>query len=336
MRIWDGKELEGIPEEPEIVVEPLERISDGVILHFSHDHRLKLEISGAYHVEKFCQACSLPIYEGSYYSCMDQCDFILHEACANAPCKKQHAIHAHSLTLRVDNIGFWSDLGYFYCRACGRPSTGFAYEDPKDHNGFQLDLRCASVSEPFQYQGHEHPLFLALMPEEEELEICQICQEEGEKDNGQRKLLTCIECKYIICFKCATLPYKARYKYDNHFLIFRKKEEGNDHHGWCEICESKIVFSRKGGFYSCDDYCSTTVHVDCLLGKYPYMDVVILHNKTMSRPLCHGTEHRCQDKVVFKKENMTFCSLRCIQRYNVILSRFPNLSVSRSTTYLRR
>ncbi|KAH0874895.1 hypothetical protein HID58_072257, partial [Brassica napus] len=118
------------------------------------------------------------------------------------------------------------------------------------------------------------------------------------------------------------IPTVARYKYDNHFLIFRKKEEGNDHHGWCDICESKIIFSRKGGFYSCDDYCSTTVHVDCLLGKYPYMkpgqirywgrDVVILRNKTMSRPLCHGTEHRCQDKVVLKKENMTFCSLRCL------------------------
>ncbi|CAH2078663.1 unnamed protein product [Thlaspi arvense] len=88
--LWDGKELEGIPEEPEIVVEPFERISDRIILHFTHDHHLKLEISGAYDEGKFCQACILPIYEGSYYSCMDQCDFILHEVCANAPCKKQH------------------------------------------------------------------------------------------------------------------------------------------------------------------------------------------------------------------------------------------------------
>ncbi|WZZ67637.1 hypothetical protein YC2023_079007 [Brassica napus] len=231
---------------------------------------------------------------------MDQCDFILHEACAKAPFQKQHAIHAHSLTLKkVGNIQVSGGRGHFYCWACGRLRTGFVYEDPNSR--FHLDLRRASVAEPFQYEGHEHPLFLALIPEEEESAICQICQEEGEEDNNgdhqKPKLLTCIECKYIICFKCATLPYKARYKYDNHFLIFRKKEEGNDHHGWCDICESKIIFSRKGGFYSCDDYCSTTVHVDCLLGKYPYMkpgqirywgrDVVILRNKTMSRPLCH-------------------------------------------------
>ncbi|KAJ0256335.1 hypothetical protein HA466_0093090 [Hirschfeldia incana] len=327
--VWDGKELEGIPEEPEIVVEPFERIGDGVILHFSHDHRLKLEISGAYDEEKLCQACSLPIYEGSYYYCMDQCDFILHEACADAPRKKQHAIFAHPLTLNAGNTEWFGDLGYFCCSACGRRSTGFAYEDPKHPWGyFQLDLRCALVSEPFQYEGHEHPLFLALTPEEEKSALCQICQEEGDNYSGQWNLLTCIECNYIICFKCATLPYKARYKYDNHFLIFRKKEEGTDNHGWCDVCESKIVYSRKGGFYSCDDYCSTTVHVDCLLGKDPYMkpgqfkftqrDVLIqiFHNKTMSRPLCHGTEYRCQDKVVFKEKNMTFCSFSCIYEYD--------------------
>lgn len=137
--------------------------------------------------------------------------------------------------------------------------------------------------------------------------------------------ITIAENLYIICFRCATLPYKARYKHDKHLLVFRKKEEGNDHQGWCDICESEIVYSRKGGFYSCDDYCSTTVHVDCLLGKHPYMrpgqikynrlhEVLILHNKTMSRPFCHGKDHRCQDKLVFKKRNMTFCSFYCLNQ----------------------
>ncbi|CAH2078666.1 unnamed protein product [Thlaspi arvense] len=59
--LWDGKELDGIPEEPEIVVELFERISDGIILHFTHDHHLKLEICGAYDEGKLCQACNLPI-----------------------------------------------------------------------------------------------------------------------------------------------------------------------------------------------------------------------------------------------------------------------------------
>ncbi|CAH2078701.1 unnamed protein product [Thlaspi arvense] len=300
--LWDGKELEGTPEEPEIVVEPFERISDGIILHFAHGHHMRLQISGAYNEGKFCQACSLPIYEGSYYSCMRRrCDFILHEACANAPRKKHHALHARPLTLKV------GDIGYFFCSACKRQSCGFVYEDPEINWGFKLDLQCASISEPFQYESHKHPLFLALTPEEEKSAICQVCQEEGDEYNEWGKL-TCIECNYIICFRCATLPYKARYKHDKHFLIFRKKEEGNDEQGWCDICESKIVYSRKGGFYSCDGYCSTTVHVDCLLGNDPYMkpgqfnywgrDVLILHNKTMSRPFCHGKEHCCEDKII--------------------------------------
>ncbi|CAH2078763.1 unnamed protein product [Thlaspi arvense] len=212
--------------------------------------------------------------------------------------------------------------GNHYCSACRRKICGFVYKEPKGGwDGFQLDLRCASVSEPFQYEGHEHPLFLALTPEEEKSAICQICQEKDDEYNDSQKL-ACIECNYIICFGCATLPYKTRYKHDKHFLVFRKKEEGNDEQGWCDICESKLVYSRKGGFYSCDDYCSTIVHVRCLLGKDPYMkpgqikhwgkDVLILHNKTMSRPLCHGTEHCCQDNIVYKKRNMTFCSLFCL------------------------
>ncbi|CAH2078702.1 unnamed protein product [Thlaspi arvense] len=309
--LCDGKELKGIPQEPEIVVEPFERISDGMILHFTHDHHLKLEIYGAYDEGKLCQACSLPIYERSYYSCMGQCDFILHEACANAPRKKHHALHARPLTLKVGNIG------YFFCSACERQSCDFVYEGCKEEQSFELDLRCASVSEPFQYEGHEHPLFLALTLEEKNSAICQICQKEGDEYKCWRKL-ACIKCHYIICFGCATLPYKARYRHDKHFLTFQKMEERNDKQDWCVICKSKIVYSKKGGFYSCDDYCSTTVHVDCLLEKDPYMklgqfnywgrDVLILHNKTMSRPLCNGEEHRCDDKVVYKQGNMTFCS----------------------------
>ncbi|KFK33159.1 hypothetical protein AALP_AA6G338200 [Arabis alpina] len=321
--LWDGKELEGVAEEAEIVVEPFQRIVDGIILHFSHDHRLKLEMSKFYDEDKSCQTCLLPIYEGSYYSCIAHCDFILHEVCANAPLKKQHPLHANSLTLEVNFDKYNNCEGYFRCDACKRESCGFVYADGYH---LKLDLRCASVSEPFEYEGHEHPLFLALKPEEERSAICKICQEEGDENNYCRKL-NCIECNFIICFACATLPYKARYKHDKHFLTFHEKEEANDDLGWCDICESKIVFSRKGGFYSCDDYCSTTVHVDCLFGEDMYMKhgqaiiirnnerVHILRNKTMSRPLCHGTEHRCEGKVVFEMDYMTFCSQSCLYQF---------------------
>ncbi|VYS65616.1 unnamed protein product [Arabidopsis thaliana] len=319
--VWNGEDLEGIPEEPEMDVEPYEMIADGIILHFSHDHHLKLEIGRVYDENKFCQACILPIYEATYYSCMDTCDFILHEACANAPRKKHHPLHPHPLTLKVVSIGYdhYRRRGnYFECRACRRQSCGFVY----DSQGFSLDLWCASVSEPFEYQGHEHPLFLALEPDEEKATICQICQEDGDGNNYIRKL-NCMECKYIICFRCATLPYKAKYKHDKHFLTFREGEEGSDQLDWCEVCEKKLVYSRKGGFYACDD-CCTTLHVDCLLGGDEYMlkpghtvmtyrsNIHILPNNTMTRPFCHGhKEDRCPHKVIFKWHDMTFCSYSC-------------------------
>jgi hypothetical protein len=196
--LWDGIELEGVPEEPEIVVEPFITISDGIILHFSHGHHLKLKISRVYDEKKVCQACILPIYEGSYYSCMDECDFILHEACANAPCKKHHALRPHPLTLTVITSEYEGNVGRFCCNACQRESCGFVYEDlgakigNSRRNKFQLDLRCASVSEPFEYLGHEHLLYLALNPEEEKSAICQICQQREDESTHCRKL-NCIE-----------------------------------------------------------------------------------------------------------------------------------------------
>ncbi|XP_019089920.1 PREDICTED: uncharacterized protein LOC104737795 [Camelina sativa] len=139
--LWDGKELEGIPEEPEIVVEPFKTISDGVILHFSHGHNLKIEMSKDYDENKLCQACVLPVYEGSYYSCMDECDFILHEACANAPCKKYHALHPSPLTLVVVTDGYGDNKGRFNCVGCERESCGFVYENLGRGQRFKLCLR---------------------------------------------------------------------------------------------------------------------------------------------------------------------------------------------------
>ncbi|CDY51820.1 BnaC04g53760D [Brassica napus] len=63
--MWDGKDLEGVPEEDDITedVVPFIMISKGVILHFLHDHHLYLQVSMLYDENKFCQACVLPIFE---------------------------------------------------------------------------------------------------------------------------------------------------------------------------------------------------------------------------------------------------------------------------------
>lgn len=114
------------------------------------------------------------------------------------------------------------------------------------------------------------------------------------------------------------------YKHDKHLLAFRDGKEASDHPDWCDVCESKIVYPIKGGLYACDDYCCTTLHVECLLGRYPYhrkqgqtvksyfkRKFQVLHNNTLSRPFCHGCKKRCLDKIVFKRRNDVFCSPFC-------------------------
>ncbi|XP_023632799.1 uncharacterized protein LOC17899650 [Capsella rubella] len=68
--VWDGKELEGVPEDDDITKDlgPFSVISEGVILYFLHDHHLRLEVDLLYDENRFCQACILPIYEGSFLS----------------------------------------------------------------------------------------------------------------------------------------------------------------------------------------------------------------------------------------------------------------------------
>jgi hypothetical protein len=78
--VWDGIDLEGVPEEiEEEEVEPFVTISKGVIHHFSHqNHHLRLDENRdrIYDENKLCQACIMPIYFGNFFSCM-QCDYIL-------------------------------------------------------------------------------------------------------------------------------------------------------------------------------------------------------------------------------------------------------------------
>lgn len=83
--VWDGEELEGVPEDDDITQddEPFVVISEGVILHFIHEHHLRVESNIIYDENKLCQACVLPIFEGNLCSCM-KCDFILHETCAKS------------------------------------------------------------------------------------------------------------------------------------------------------------------------------------------------------------------------------------------------------------
>ncbi|KAL9283578.1 putative chromatin regulator PHD family [Arabidopsis thaliana] len=281
-KVWDGKELEGVPEEDDKIDdgEPFERIADGVIHHLSHSHNLRLEIFRAYDESKYCRGCALPIYEGQFYTCME-CDFILHDCCANAPRMKRHPLHPHPLTLH--NMESAREKDVASCTACTRKVAGFYYSHRSEQTEVTLDLRCASIIEPFEFYGHKHPLFL---PWESKKETrCQICKEDIE----YTPKVNCMDCDYNICFRCASLPDKVRYKHDSHFLMIQDEKEGGDQPDWCEICEGKIevVKEAKWGdakkerrFYKCDD-CCITLHVECLLGADIYMKSAQTKNATV-------------------------------------------------------
>ncbi|CAA0308073.1 unnamed protein product [Arabidopsis thaliana] len=66
--VWDGEDLEGVPDEDDITqdIGSFNIISKEVILHFLHDHHLLFEVSILYNEKKLCQACYLPIFEGYY------------------------------------------------------------------------------------------------------------------------------------------------------------------------------------------------------------------------------------------------------------------------------
>ena len=342
--MWDGKDLEGVPEEDDMIDdgEPFERIAEGIILHPFHSHQLQLEIFRDYDEKKYCRGCALPIYEGQFYSCMElECHYILHKSCAEAPRMKRYPLFPHPLTLKVATTHD-SGRGHFCCSECGRDGNGFFYEYRKEQKIFRLDLRCASIMEPYEYQGHQHPLFLPWYTEEKT--PCQVC-----KYKSYNSKLICMECDYSICLRCATFPYKARYKHDSHFLTICDGKEANDQPDWCEVCECKIEDVKKPGynknmqnvekrFYKCND-CCTTLHIDCLFGgdmymkpgeteydylsfgvysfedrDYNWIDVRALLNSSLSRPICVQCMCRCPFPIFFKLKGngRIYCSVYCL------------------------
>ncbi|XP_019091078.1 PREDICTED: uncharacterized protein LOC109128693 [Camelina sativa] len=318
--VWDGKELEGEPEEVEEEVEPFVRISDGVIQHFSHEHhhlRLDENTDRDYDENKLCQACITPIYFGNFYSCM-QCDYILHQTCANFSCKMHHPIHPHLLTL-VNYDGVVKDTERAYSACPWFCTAGFVYECSEEGCYFQLHVQCTAITEPLVRENHMHPLFLTSKPGEDR--GCYVCR--GSKDSITRETFNCIEeCHFSLCFGSATLPQTVRYKHDKHMLTLSYGNETSILAYWCEACEGKI--NPKEGFYMCYENCCVTLHITCMLGKDLYLKPgssmiydckevhVLSNNHHMSRPICSRCRKRCPQKIVFKYSDLIACSISCI------------------------
>ncbi|XP_019087121.1 PREDICTED: uncharacterized protein LOC104747016 [Camelina sativa] len=303
--VWNGKELEGVPEETEDI-EPFVVI-DNTIQHFSHkEHYLRLHVNGVICDDnKRCRACTHPICLESFYSCMD-CDFIFHQNCAGFPRMKRHVLHNERLTLITNK----SD--YFRCHACDRWSNGFRY-----YNWLKtLDVRCASISEPFFHPSHFGSA-LYYTSANEEL-CCNGCKEKS------YHVLRCIElnCGFAICFNCATMPQVVKHRTEDHPLSLCYGEKASGKY-WCDICEEET--NPETWFYTCKDQ-QASLHTNCVLGDFSglmpkttieyeqkYFEVVL--NNGITRPICRWCNLHCIFPIIVKKHatyDKYYCSMFCM------------------------
>ncbi|KAL9308770.1 putative chromatin regulator PHD family [Arabidopsis thaliana] len=307
--VWDGIELENIPEE-ELDTAPYKVIAERVISHVSHEEHnlflIKDVIKDGGNEDIHCEACARPISSEKHYKCME-CDFILHEECANLPLKKRHGLSTSILSLL-----FGKDISeqLFKCVACHRVGSGFSYYDGKD---VVLDVRCASLSFFRHHKLHPHTLFLTT----EDRDTCIAC--------GEKKLsvLHCVECEHSLDYKCATLPLVIKHRCDAHYLVLSSGEEAPGKY-WCEICEAKT--NPEKWFYTCND-CGVVCHIECVIGDFLNIkpglifmregvrfEVVL--NDHDSRPKCTACGSHCRFPMYFKvtSENIEyyFCSSACL------------------------
>ncbi|XP_020871921.1 uncharacterized protein LOC110225912 [Arabidopsis lyrata subsp. lyrata] len=257
--VWDGKELEDKPEDKE-EEDPYKVINEKEIIHFSHEeHNLRLgDDDNAAHYEKMrCDACIMPINSDPFFKCVE-CEFFLHKVCANLPRKKRNILHNHKLALVVYND---ADGKHFKCTYCLQHFDGFGYKCRSYYMCLNLrilsDIRCSSISEPFQHELHPHPLFRT----SNEPKTCGACGEDSEY------VLSCIVCQFTLGMECATLPRKVKHRCDDHVLSLHHGAGRSNGQLWCDICEGKTDPSV--WYYSCDD-CGVTLHINCVLGDMNY------------------------------------------------------------------
>ncbi|CAN7089298.1 unnamed protein product [Brassica rapa subsp. narinosa] len=307
--VWNGEELEGVPEEEEDI-EPYVVIDENTIQHFSHKEHYLRRIHGNgvwYEENKRCSACIHLIGLQSFYGCVD-CDFYLHHKCAECPKMKRHVLHNDRLTLVTNE-----ELEVFNCLVCDRASSGFMYKD----GNRKLDVLCGSISEPFVHPSHpHHPLYY--IPTEE-VEICNGC------NLKESHVLRCIEgdCGFALGFKCATLPQVVKNRVDDHplSLCYGEEEEASGRY-WCDICEKET--DSKEWFYTCKDQ-RASLHTECVLGdstglmprtvaKFEDTTYEVVLNNSVTRPFCSQCESRCMYPINLKllgTSDTYLCSVGC-------------------------
>ncbi|XP_024003647.1 uncharacterized protein LOC18010283 [Eutrema salsugineum] len=303
-----------------------------------HDHSLTFFPR---HTSLVCNVCGLLRKSSPTYVCLI-CNFVAHKDCMYSPHIIKISRHHHrisyisSLQSREWSCGVCRqrvncDYGAYTCDKCSdyvvhsRCALGKNVWDGKELEGVPEEDDITQDAKPFDiisegvilYFLHEHHLRFEVNILYDENKLCQACVLPIYEDPINKpicevckiecqKQINCIKCNFIVCFKCATLPYKARYKHDKHFLtvLFGKEINEND---CCEICECDLNDTVRTIFYWCKE-CCTIFHINCLFGEFPYMkpgqsyrqsgkEFQILGKSKISRPICDYCKNRCQDKL---------------------------------------
>ncbi|KAF2584377.1 hypothetical protein F2Q70_00037749 [Brassica cretica] len=258
--VWDGEELEGVPEET-FVVSPFREIEKGLTIeHFSHKDHFLIKIDEEDDIldgSIRCEACVRPIFSETHFKCM-QCecdDFFIHETCSNLPLRKRHWLSTKPFYLNANKD---ESKSLFRCDACETTSNGFKYESEGPEGVLSLDMRCAFVISSVSLECHTHTLFLTTM----DRGTCGGCKV------SEKYVLRCTEsqCDFSLCLACATLPKKIKRKGDEHFLFLRHGEKASGKY-WCEVCEA-VLDPHEEWFYTCD-VSGVTFHIKCVVGEFP-------------------------------------------------------------------
>ncbi|CAL9248403.1 unnamed protein product [Arabidopsis halleri] len=292
--VWDGKELDRVPEEVEDI-EPFKRNDDNTITHCAHEHNL-MSLSKDGEESSLCGACVRPISSYTFYKCSESdCSFILHEMSSSREEKKRHFLSPEQLVLSQ-----WKVYSYLarWCDACLLVcSEGFVY-------GAMFDLVCTSIDVPFIHGSHPHHL-LYLKLEDGQFKTCQSCGFDHSK----------------VVLGCVTLPYMVTLpRYDDHPLTLCYGEKASNKY-WCDICERET--NPETWFYTCSD-CGVTLHILCVLGDIRYAKhggkicegFELLHNNRSTRPICDNCYCRCPGSFFITlsgQDDVFFCSFYCFK-----------------------
>ncbi|KAK1412866.1 hypothetical protein QVD17_34441 [Tagetes erecta] len=173
--------------------------------HFSHLHNLTIHHPYELGKQVVCSGCHFPCDNTTtaVHAC-HQCNFFLHDHCANAGRYVKHPSHKlHPLIL----LPYPTYAGStFICNACGRPGKSFSYCCALCE--FDLHVGCAMLPVSVVSEHHEHELGLyygvQVVPRRgsnTEQEYCNICNKVLE---GRNWAYCCQSCDFNVHTSCAT------------------------------------------------------------------------------------------------------------------------------------